>query len=157
MTRRHITPGKSGKRTLGTGNGACRPDPGDQPGRGPGLSRARPPAPGWGTLRQLAWTAAHGQYCPLHWRAAAAAHGRRPRRDDPPTRRRWADPAAVLAGNPPAARTGHRLPARPASSALNVRASAFRAWLEPETPPLRNARREIGFPAAASLRAITRA
>lgn len=47
MTRRHITPGKSGKRTLGTGNGACRPDPGDQPGRGPGLSRARPPAPGW--------------------------------------------------------------------------------------------------------------
>ena len=156
MTRRHITP-REIRQADARYRQRCLPArPRDQPGRGPGLSRARPPAPGRGTLRQLAWTAAHGQYCPLHWRAAAAAHRRRPRRDETP-QRAWPDPAAVLAGNPPAARTGHPLPARPASSALIVRARAFRAWLEPVTPPLRNARRDIGFPAAASLRAITRA
>jgi hypothetical protein len=41
---------------------------------------------GGARLRQLAWTAGHGQYCPLHWPAAAAPHRTRPRRDDPPAR-----------------------------------------------------------------------
>jgi hypothetical protein len=83
MTHRYITLREVGQATLGTGNDACRSRP-----RGTGLAAgpapaARPPAPGWGTLRHRAWTAAHRQYCPLHWRAAAAAHRRRPRRDDP--------------------------------------------------------------------------
>ena len=43
--------------------------------------------------------------------------------------------------------------ATPASSPLIMRARAFSASLEPLTPPLRNARRDTGFPAAASLRA----
>ena len=51
---------------------------------------------------------------------------------------------------PPAAGTAAR-------SALIVCARAFRASLEPLTPPLRNARRDTGFPAAASLRATMRA
>src|SRR5271166_2305460 len=45
----------------------------------------------------------------------------------------------------------------PASSALIVRARAFRAWLEPLIPSLRRARLDTGFPAAASLLAATRA
>ena len=45
----------------------------------------------------------------------------------------------------------------PASSALISRARAFRAALEPLIPPLRKARRDTGFPAAASLLAIRRA
>ena len=45
----------------------------------------------------------------------------------------------------------------PASSALIVRARAFRAWLEPLIPSLRRARLDTGFPAAASLSAATRA
>ena len=39
------------------------------------------------------------------------------------------------------------------SSAVIMRARAFKAWLEPVTPPLRNARRDTSFPATASLRA----
>ena len=64
----------------------CLPVPtlGTSPAAGQ-ASAAWPPAPGWGTLRRRAWTAAHSQYCPLHWRAAAAAHRRRPRRDEPPS------------------------------------------------------------------------
>jgi hypothetical protein len=45
----------------------------------------------------------------------------------------------------------------PARSALIRCARALRAWLEPLTPPLRNARRDTGFPAAASRRATMRA
>ena len=45
----------------------------------------------------------------------------------------------------------------PAGSPLIVRARAFRAWLDPLTPPLRNARRVTGCPVATSLRATTRA
>jgi hypothetical protein len=45
----------------------------------------------------------------------------------------------------------------PASSALISRATAFRAALEPLIPLLRKARRDTGFPAAASLLAIRRA
>ena len=45
----------------------------------------------------------------------------------------------------------------PASSALIVRARAFRAWLEPLIPSLRRARLDTGLPAAASLLAATRA
>ena len=45
----------------------------------------------------------------------------------------------------------------PASSALIVRARAFRAWLEPLIPSLRRARLDTGFPAAASLLAAMRA
>jgi hypothetical protein len=45
----------------------------------------------------------------------------------------------------------------PASSALISRAMAFRAALEPLIPLLRKARRDTGFPAAASLLAIRRA
>lgn len=41
-----------------------------------------------------------------------------------------------------------------ANSALNWRASALRLSLDPLTPPLRSARRDTGFPAVASLRAI---
>ena len=62
-----------------------------------------------------------------------------------------------LAENPPDAGVVYPLSAHPASSALSMRARAFKASLEPVTPPLRNARRDTGFPAAASLRAITRA
>ena len=47
--------------------------------------------------------------------------------------------------------------ARPASSALMVRARAFRAWLEPLIPSLRRERLDTGVPAAASLLAATRA
>jgi len=60
-----------------------------------------------------------------------------------------------LPENPPDAGVVHPLSAHPASSALSMRARAFSASLEPVTPPLRNARRDTGFPAAASLRAIT--
>src|SRR5690348_2427979 len=45
----------------------------------------------------------------------------------------------------------------PASSALIVRARAFRAWLEPLIPSLRRARLDTGFPAAVSLLAAARA
>jgi hypothetical protein len=45
----------------------------------------------------------------------------------------------------------------PASSALIVRARAFRAWLEPLIPALRRARLDTGLPAAASLLAAMRA
>jgi hypothetical protein len=45
----------------------------------------------------------------------------------------------------------------PASSALIVRARAFRAWLEPLIPALRRARLDTGLPAAVSLSAATRA
>ena len=45
----------------------------------------------------------------------------------------------------------------PASSASTVRARAFRASLEPLTPPLRNARRDTGFPSVAHPRATVRA
>ena len=45
----------------------------------------------------------------------------------------------------------------PASSALILRARAFRAWLEPLIPSLRRARLDTGLPAAASLLAATRA
>ncbi len=45
----------------------------------------------------------------------------------------------------------------PASSALIVRARAFRAWLEPLIPSLRRARLDTGLPAAASLLAAMRA
>jgi len=45
----------------------------------------------------------------------------------------------------------------PARSALIMCARALRASLEPVTPPLRNARRDTGSPAAASLRATMRA
>jgi len=38
-----------------------------------------------------------------------------------------------------------------------IRARAFKASLEPVTPPVRNARRDTGFPVTASLRAITQA
>ena len=62
-----------------------------------------------------------------------------------------------LVGNPPDAGVLHPLPAPPMSSVPIVRASAFKASLEPVTPPLRNLRRDTGFPAAASLRAIMRA
>jgi hypothetical protein len=44
-----------------------------------------------------------------------------------------------------------------ASSALILRARAFRAWLEPLIPLLLRARRDTGFPAAISLLAIRRA
>jgi hypothetical protein len=44
-----------------------------------------------------------------------------------------------------------------ASSALSMRARAFSDSLEPVTPAPRNARRDSGFPAAASLRATSRA
>src|SRR5271165_1453032 len=47
--------------------------------------------------------------------------------------------------------------AMPASSALIVRARAFRAWLEPLIPSLRRARLDTGLPAAVSLLAATRA
>jgi hypothetical protein len=60
-------------------------------------------------------------------------------------------------GNPPDAGVVYPLPACPASSVLIMRARAFRAWLEPVTPPLRNARRDTGLPVAASLWAIMRA
>jgi hypothetical protein len=43
-----------------------------------------------------------------------------------------------------------------ASSALISRARAFKAALEPLIPLLRKARRDTGFPAAASLLAIRR-
>jgi len=62
-----------------------------------------------------------------------------------------------LAETPPDAGMVHPLPAHPGGSALSMRARAFKASLEPVTPPLRNARRDTGFPAEASLRAITRA
>lgn len=42
-------------------------------------------------------------------------------------------------------------------SALIMRARAFKASLDPLIPPLRKARRDIGFPAAASLLAMRRA
>jgi hypothetical protein len=71
-------------------------------------------------------------------------------------RRGWVRCNPDWLGNPPYARV-HLLSACPASSALIMRARAFRAWLEPMTPPLRNARRDTGFPAASNLRAITRA
>src|ERR1017187_9507201 len=45
----------------------------------------------------------------------------------------------------------------PASSALIVRARAFRAWLEPLIPSLRRVRLDTGFPAAVSLLAARRA
>ena len=45
----------------------------------------------------------------------------------------------------------------PASSALIVRARAFRAWLEPLIPSLRRARLDTGLPAAVSLPAARRA
>jgi hypothetical protein len=61
------------------------------------------------------------------------------------------------AGNPPDAGVIYLLAACPASSVLIMRAMAFRAWLEPVTPALRNARRDAGLPVAASLRAIMRA
>jgi hypothetical protein len=44
-----------------------------------------------------------------------------------------------------------------ASSALIVRARAFRVWLEPLIPSLRRARLDTGLPAAVSLLAATRA
>ena len=47
--------------------------------------------------------------------------------------------------------------AAPANSLLRMRAKTFSASLEPLTPPERNARRDTGFPAAASRRAIARA
>jgi hypothetical protein len=62
-----------------------------------------------------------------------------------------------LAETPPDAGMVHPLPAHPGGSALSMRARAFKASLEPVTPPVRNARHDTGFPAAASLRAITRA
>ena len=43
----------------------------------------------------------------------------------------------------------------PASSALIVRARAFRAWLEPLIPSLRRARLDTRLPAAVSLLAVT--
>ena len=42
---------------------------------------------------------------------------------------------------------------KPACPALIMPARAFSAWLEPVTPPLRNARRDTGLPNAANLRA----
>jgi hypothetical protein len=45
----------------------------------------------------------------------------------------------------------------PAVSVLTMRARAFSASLEPLIPLLRNARRDTGFPAAASPRATMRA
>jgi hypothetical protein len=45
----------------------------------------------------------------------------------------------------------------PAASALSISARAFRLSLDPLIPPLRNARRETGLPAAASSRATMRA
>src|SRR4029079_12890796 len=62
-----------------------------------------------------------------------------------------------------AVRAGDTLPdlagttAVPASSALIVRARAFRAWLEPLIPSLRRARLDTGLPAAVSLLAAMRA
>ena len=109
-------------------------------------------------LQQLARAAAHDRYRPLRWRAVSAA---RPGGADaaaiPAHRRGWARCCPGWQGNPPDAGVVHPLSAHPASSALIMRARAFRASLEPVTPPLRNARRDTGFPAAASLRAITRA
>ena len=45
-----------------------------------GRPQPRAPAPGWGTLRQLAWTAGHGQYCPPHASATGSTGVRRPPR-----------------------------------------------------------------------------
>ena len=107
-------------------------------------------------MQQLARAAAHDRYRPLSCAAPAGRSG-------------GAHAAAIpgapgvgemlswLVGNPPDAGVFHPLPAPPTSSALIVRASAFKASLEPVTPPLRNACRDTGFPAAASLRAIMRA
>jgi hypothetical protein len=47
--------------------------------------------------------------------------------------------------------------AGPAISALSVHARAFKASLDPRIPALRKARRDTGFPAEASLLAISRA
>jgi hypothetical protein len=77
------------------------------------------------------------------------------------TIRAWDRSAAALAVvsealRRPVASLAYR-PGTCASSALIVRARAFRASVDPLTPPLRNARRVTGCPAAASLRATTRA
>ena len=75
----------------------------------------------------------------------------------PANRYGWARCCPGWPDSPPDVGAVHSLPAPPASSALSMRATAFRASLEPVTPPLRNARRDTGFPAATSLRATTRA
>ena len=67
----------------------------------------------------------------------------------------WVSPADRTAQRGcPARRTGYgRIVPSFSSSAFITRASAFRASLEPLTPPLRSARRDTGLPASASSRA----
>jgi hypothetical protein len=62
-----------------------------------------------------------------------------------------------LAENPPDAGFGSPAVSTPWRLTAEHARQAFKASLEPVTPPVRNARRDTGFPAAASLRAITRA
>jgi len=108
-------------------------------------------------LQRLARTAAHDRYRPLRWRAAPAARPGGAGAAAIPGAPPWLGPDAVLAGRPARLTAVYPLPARPASSVLSVRARAFKAWLEPVTPPSRNARRDTGLPAAASRRATVRA
>ena len=91
-----------------------------------------------------------GSRQPVRWRHARRAHSVL---HPDPARRLPPRAGQQLLGCPAPASYGTAASSL-ADSALSRRASAFRLSLDPLTPPLRSARRDTGFPAVASLRAI---